>query len=314
MKRIHHYIFLGRERERLPSLTACWKLPAVDGAQIAYPWRLLEPEKDAYDFRALKEDIATLRTYQKHLFLQLQDVTFSAEWRGIPRYLQQDPRYHGGANQQYDYTQGQEDKAVVAGWVARRWDPAVQERLHRLFQALGKAFDGQITGINLAETSVEFGDSGRLFPPNFTPLVYRDAIIANMSALKRAFPRSATLQYANFMPGEWLPDSDKGHLRAVYQAAKRLRVGVGGPDLLPYKPEQMQHSYPLIHSVASTVLVGVAVQDGNFAHIHPNTKKRVTLAEMLTFAREYLQADYLFWGTEEPYFSKQVLPFLQSAG
>ena len=36
--------------------------------------------------------------------------------------------------------------------MARRWDPAVQERLHKLFAALGKEFDGRIAGINLAET------------------------------------------------------------------------------------------------------------------------------------------------------------------
>ena len=69
-------------------------------------------------------------------------------------------------------------------------------------------------------------------------------IITNMKALKRAFPKSVAMQYANFMPGEWRPTQDKGYLRVVYRAAKELRVGVGGPDLLPYRPGQLKSSYP----------------------------------------------------------------------
>ena len=50
-------------------------------------------------------------------------------------------------------TDDDESKAVPAGWMARRYDPAVQGRLYQLFAALGKKFDGRVEGINLAETS-----------------------------------------------------------------------------------------------------------------------------------------------------------------
>lgn len=53
-----------------------------------------------------------------------------------------------------------------------------------------------------------------------------------MQSLKEAFPKSVVLVYDNFMPGEWLPREDQGYMRAVYQAAKKLKV-VGGHDLLP---------------------------------------------------------------------------------
>ena len=87
------------------------------------------------------------------------------------------------------------------------------------------------------------------------------------------------------------------------------KVGVGGPDLLPYKPGQMGSSYPLIREVAGLVPVGIAVQDGNSAYINPKTGKHVTIAEQIAFATEYLHADYIFWCTEEPYYSEQVIPF-----
>ena len=71
-----------------------------------------------------------------------------------------------------------------------------------------------------------------------------------MKALRRAFPKSVVMQYANFMPGEWLPGEDRGHLRAVYKAAKGLKVGVGGPDPLPFRRGQLNHSYPLIRDAS----------------------------------------------------------------
>jgi hypothetical protein len=60
-----------------------------------------------------------------------------------------------------------------------------------------------------------------LFPKGFTPAIYRNAVITNMTALKRAFPKSVAMQYANFMPGEWLPGKDGFYLRSVYQRARQ---------------------------------------------------------------------------------------------
>jgi hypothetical protein len=79
------------------------------------------------------------------------------------------------------------------GWMARRCDPAVRERFHKLLFALGKEFDGRIEGINFAETAGSFGFTGRLFPKGFSFEIYRDGIITNMQDLKRAFPKSVVL-------------------------------------------------------------------------------------------------------------------------
>lgn len=306
---MRHYTFFGAEREGIRN-PAFLKTPAFAGAQLRYSWRELEPEPDAYDFHALRDDLSFLTAKGKRLFVQFQDVTFSPEYKGVPLYLLRDPRFHGGADKQYAIVGDDEAHAVVEGWAARRWDAAVQERLHKLFFALGKEFDGKIEGINLAETAIEFGVSGKLFPKCFTPAIYRDALLTNMAALKRAFPQSVTMQYANFMPGEWLPDSDKGYLRSVYRRAKSLQVGVAGPDLQPYKRGQMNHSYPLLRASAGIIPTGIAVQDGNYNAPNPKTGKPVTIAELFAFATDYLKADYIFWCTQEPFYSKNLLPFL----
>jgi hypothetical protein len=311
-KPVHHYVFFGGEREQIRTDSSFLKSKNVEGAQIIYPWRLLEPRKDEYDFSSIRDDLGFLTPKGKKLWIQLQDVTFSESRINVPKYLLDDPSYHGGAAKQYSYPGEDESKARVAGWVARRWDPAVRDRFQKLLFALGKEFDGKIAGINLPETSIDFGSSGRLFPEGFSVEGYREAIPANFKALKLAFPKSITMQYANFMPGEWRPVEDKGYLRGIYNAARSVHVGVGGPDLLPFRPGQLKGSYPLIREASGIVPTGIAVQDGNLEEINPKTGKRVTVAELLEFAMQSLRVDYIFWGTQEPYYSRDVIPAIAS--
>jgi D-alanyl-D-alanine carboxypeptidase len=310
-KRLHHFVFFGMEREKLRETKSFLDTKAFEGAQVSYTWRQLEPRKDEYDFSLIREDLEFLSQHGKKLWIQLQDVSFSERRIPVPKYLIEEPQYHGGANLQYEFKNDDEAQATPAGWAARRWDPAVQERFHKLLFALAKEFDGRIEGINFAESSIVFGLSHR--PDGFTPQKYSDALVTNLKVLKSAFSKSIALQYANFMPGEWRPSEDKGYLRAVYNAAHEMKAGVGGPDLLPYKPGQMGSSYELIREVGGDVKVGIAVQDGNYDHVNPKTGKRVTIAELIAFATEYLKADYIFWCTEEPYYSNELVAFMRAA-
>lgn len=296
---LRHYVFFNRDRERITQPTFL-NTKAFEGAQLKYTWRELERQKDHYDFGDVEHDLSFLRSKGKRLFIQIQEASFDTNIRPFPRYLLEDPAYHGGADYQYG-----EDN-VPCGWVARRWDPAVQERFHRLLSALGKAFDGRIEGINLAETAIDLASDKRLWPEGFTAETYCDGVIRNLRALNRAFPKSVTLQYANFMPGE------RRHLERVFQQAQALKLGLGGPDLLPYKPGQMENSYPLIRRYAGTVPTGIAVQDGNYQHRNPKTGEEVTIPELVAFARDYLKVDYIFWCTQEPFYSQKVIPWMRA--
>lgn len=303
---LHHYVFFGRDRERIKDAKSFLETPAFEGAQVAYFWRQLETDKDEYDFSLIREDLAFLSAHGKKLWIQIQDVTFSDRWNPAPDYLLKDPQYHGGADHQYKYKEGDEAHATTLGWTARRWDPVVQERFHKLLFALGKEFDGRIEGVNFAETSVTFGNTGRLYPAGYTPDIYRDGIIANMKALKRAFPKSIAMQYANFMPG------GRKDLEQVYAAARNSQVAVGGPDLLPFRPFQLANSYPLIRESAGIITTGIAVQDGNYEDVNQKTGKRADISELVNFATEFLRVNYIFWCTEEPYYSNELVPFMRS--
>ena len=305
-----HYVFVNRDRDRIHDV-AFLDTPGIAGAEIKYTWRELEPERDRYAFGHVLEDLAFLERHGKRLVLQLQDVTFD-EHINVPAYLLADPAFHGGAARKYE-ARDNGDSERFDGWIARRWDPAVQQRYARLLRALADSLDGRIEALVLPETSTEFGGGPSHLPSGFTPESWRDGILAQMSAARAAFRRSRVIQYANFMPGEWLPGDDHGYLRAVYAHADSIRAGVGGPDLMPTRRGFRTHSYPLIAARRrDRVCAGLAVQDDNLAAVDKLTRQRVTVPMLATFAADSLRLDYVFWGLQEPYYSRDVLPWLRA--
>lgn len=305
-----NFVYFGLERARI-SEPGFLTTESIVGAQLKYRWKELEPDRDRYDLRAILEDLAYLEEHGKKLFVQLQDVSFEEAIVNVPGYLRNDTVFSGGVARQYYVEHDDDSAAIPEGWVARRWDPAVSDRFIKLLQVLGQELDGRVEGLNLPETAIEFGESGKLHPPGFTYESYFEGIKLQMTGARNAFRRSHVIQYANFMPGEWLPGNDHGYLRGIYQHADRIGVGVGGPDLLPYRRGQRHHSYPLIAARNPGTVAGVAVQWGNMEDRNPVTGERVTVDELYEFAKDHLRLDYIFWGTQEPYYSSEILPYLR---
>src|SRR5215813_12124081 len=112
-KPLHHYVFFGQDREKIKAASSFLETKALEGAQVAYSWRQLEPQKDKYDFSLIRDDLAFLTSKGKRLFIQFQDVTFSESRINVERYMLEDPQYNGGAEKQYRYKAGQEELATV---------------------------------------------------------------------------------------------------------------------------------------------------------------------------------------------------------
>ncbi len=298
---IQHFVYFARDRESIkdhPLLSH----PMFRGAQIMYSWRELEPTKGNYDFSILKEDYEYLNRHHKKLFIQIQDVTFSPRYKAVPDYLLT-PEYDGGVAMQYN------DDDSPGGWVAKRWNRKVRERFELLILALGKEFDGKIEGINLQETAIGVRD------PGFSEVEYVNGVKENMRALKKAFPTSATMIYANFMPGEWLPGNDKGYLRGIYKYGEEIGVGLGGPDLMVKRRGQLNHALAMMHEGHYTVPLGIAVQDGNYIgetgdiDEEKNNSTHENIVPLLhAFAKDFLHINYIFWVDQDPYFRTDVLP------
>lgn len=308
---IKHFIYFSRDREGIhdhPFL----KVQRIEGAQIMYSWRQLESERGQYDFSIIHEDYTYLLSHGKKLFIQFQDVTFDNKYLAIPDYLMTD-EFDGGS------TQESSDNGVAEGWVAKRWNPKVQNRFALLMKELGREFDGKVEGINLQESAV--GVSSKI-DTSFTPERYAESLKINMLALKKAFPQSTTMQYANFMPGEWLPWEDKGYLRSIYQYGQEIGVGLGGPDLMVQRKGQLNHTIAMMHEYEYTVPLGIAIQDGNYIgktgadqdyneDADNGLSGRKNMVPLLhAFAKDFLHVSYMFWVHQEPYFSEDVIPCL----
>jgi len=87
-KEVHHYVFFNIDRQRISELSFI-DTKSFEGAQLKYRWRELEPEKDSYDFSAIRKDFTFLTSKGKKLFIQLQDVSFDQGVEGICNGLSQ---------------------------------------------------------------------------------------------------------------------------------------------------------------------------------------------------------------------------------
>lgn len=300
---IQHFVYFARERNEI-SDHSLLKHPMFKGAQIMYFWKDFEPRKGEYDFSILKEDYEYLNQHGKKLFIQLQDATFYQKYNAVPDYLLTD-EYDGGALLQYN------ENGQAAGWVAKRWNKKVRERFALLLQALGKEYDGKIEGINLQETAIEVSKKS---DSSFSEQKYITGLKANMLALKKAFPTSTAMIYANFTPGEWLPWEDKGYLRGIYKYGEEIGVGLGGPDLMVKRKGQLNHALKLMHEGQYTVPIGIAIQDGNYIGetgedngIRDSSHKSI-VPLLHAFAKDFLRVSYMFWVNQEPYFEEDVIP------
>jgi hypothetical protein len=307
----HNFVFFGNDRELLAKHPFL-KIKGFEGAQITYSWKQLEHDEDAYEFDDIDADLKVLKAHNLKLWIQLQDTTFMPNRQAVPVYIMKRKEYNGGANPQYN------DDDKVEGWVARRWDPAVRARFHMLFVKLAERYDGVIAGINLQETSIGISEDGISKAPGFTYSGYRDAVKSNMLALKKAFKSSVVMQYVNFMPGESLPDIDKGFIKSLFDYGEQIGVAIGAPDLMPKKPFQQAHAYKFMKQKkeAGKLTIGIAVQDGNYtgetgnvSDPKPGETWPDIVPDLASYAKNTLGASYIFWSIQEPYFSRNVIPF-----
>ncbi|NVK55722.1 MAG: hypothetical protein HWE26_08915 [Alteromonadaceae bacterium] len=297
---IKHFVYFARDREGIinhPLLQS----EHFAGAQIMYPWAKLEPNEGEYDFAQIESDLKYLQAHNKTLFIQLQDATFTTAFKAVPNYLMND-RYANGVTQQFS------DSGEAEGWVAKRWNKQVRAKFAELLYALGEQFDGRVAGINLQESAI--GVSAKT-SADFSEEGYVEALKANMSALKRGFKRSATIQYANFMPGEWLPWENKGYLKSIYEHGEQIGVGMGAPDLMPRRKGQLNHALAMMHEGEFSVPLSIAVQDGNYIgktnSMELQSQRKNLVPGLVSFAKHFLKVDYMFWTNQAPYFEQDVM-------
>ena len=271
----------------------------IGGVQVVYSWKSLEIGKDQYDFSQIEKDLNYLDGLHKKLFIQIQDRFFEIKHKNVPRYLLEEPVYGGGLAPQVDNPG--ENKPEGYGWVAQQWNPAVRERYQRLLAALAQKFDGRVFGINLPESAV--GVDIERDRTGFSCEKYFAAELANIKFARDAFKKSHVVQYANFWPCEW--DNDKKYMSRTFEFAQANGIGLGGPDIVPYKQGQMKNSYPFFNKYKGRLsLVAMAIQEPTLTYTNPQTRKPFTREEFVAFAENYLGVDIIFWSTTSPWLQR----------
>lgn len=293
-KEPQNFLFIGGDSDTLQRYETQIKAKNIDGVQIVYSWKMLEPSKDHYDFSMIKSNLNYLNSQHKRLFIQIQDRFFTPQAKNVPLYLQTEPIYNGGIAPQLD-NPGM-NKPLVSGWVAMQWNPAVQARYQKLIRELARRFDGKIYGINLPETAIDIEDSSN--KSGFSCEKYFNAEVANILTARQAFKHSRVVQYVNFFPCEW--NNDHNYMNRMFNLAKQNNIGLGGPDVIPYKKSHMENSYQFFTKNKQQLeLTTMAVQAPDYTYINPQTQKKFTHTEFNNFARDYLGADIIFWDVQE---------------
>jgi len=259
------------------------------GIQKTYTWRALEPEKDRYDFSAIRADLAFLGKHAKRLVVQVQTKTFGHGQNYCPAYLS-GPDYGGGV---YRTRWGSCNPMI--------WDERVNRRLNALYAELGKALDHEpfLEAVVIPESATTF-DVGSRDEQHYTVEKYTHSVEAGMQALKDAFPTTVVMQYVN-MP----PES----IRALADYAGAHGVGYGGPDIYPHDPvltNPQRGVYRLYAPLAGIVPLGAAVQQNDYTQqaAFRGPAGATPVKEIYEFGRDKLHLNYIFWGMRQGYFEK----------
>lgn len=264
------------------------------GIQALYSWKSLETGDGIYDFTNLRADYERVRALGKQFWLQLQDRTFNPRNDPVPAYLHT-PAYNNGSAPTCD---GEDCEAnfQVSGWMAQQWNPAVRQRHQALLRALAAEFDGCITGLNLPETAVDVAPGTK----NYTDAAYFAGELETAGVAAAAFNKSHVVQYVNFWPDGWNNTNNRLVDSFDYYAAHG--VGVGGPDLIPYKPAQVANSYTYIPMYRDRVPIAVvSVQEPDLVEINKETGKPFTKDEFVRYAVDVLRVSIIFWSVESPW-------------
>ena len=259
------------------------------GVQKTYRWSELEPEKDRYDFSAIRADLACLARHDQRLVIQIQTKTFGAGQNDCPAYLSA-PEYDGGV---YRTRWGSFNPII--------WNDQVNRRLDALYSRLGGELDREpfLEAVVIPESATTFENSERE-KLHYTNEGYARAVEAGMRAARDAFPNTVVIQYVN-MPPEVIQE--------LADYAKSDGVGFGGPDIYPSDPvltNPQRGVYRLYGPLSGIVPLGAAVQQNDYTQktAFRGTGGETPVKEIYQFGRDQLRLNYIFWGARPGYIEK----------
>jgi hypothetical protein len=228
--------------DRPDEYDAALNSPYIQGIQMRYRWRDLEPAKGHYNFSDIDRNLAEVRAKGKKLFIYLLDQDYWGK-NCVPEYMTIDSIYNGG----------QVRKGTRSN--PRLWQPEVMDRYIELYQVIGARYDSDpaFEGIAGNEREIAARDS------TYTDRKYADQLMRLQVEIAKAFPRSLVFESLGWTP----------YIEEIVQNVYNLGLGFTCSDLIlpgnfKYKGRVWSHSwiYPFYTSMKGKVPMANSGQVG----------------------------------------------------
>lgn len=281
--------------------------PALRGIQIRFNWAELETSYGVYNFTSIDKRLSELATKNKRLMILLETKSFDPVTPLVPNYLKNDPIYEGGI-----FAFSNDGSSTIKGYNIRLWNPMVRDRLSALISALGKRFNSHdyFEGIGLTETSM--GVPITPLTSTQTNDFYSNLLVVNKK-MRESFPNTMTFQFANY---------PRPNLPALVSGLKEMGAALGCPDVFIEDPGLLypgdKWSYKGIYNYypenSGLMPLTIQVETPNFTNTRwDGTGYQPTVSELLSFARDNLKVNYIFWQRAPDYYP-EVLEMLNWSG
>lgn len=275
-----HYI-LAYEGAGVGKLSQIANDPYFLGIKALHDWRELEKTKGGYSFAVLAGELNSAKAVNKRYLVKIMDKAFSSKRTPcVPDYMLTDPIYKGGQ------TVGYNTDGSVRFCAAKRWVPAVQNRLNALYAAMGKQFDAEpyFEGVETTENSLPTWGTNA---SDYTLQGHTNGVMSGMTALAAAFPRSQVFASVNWTAKE---------LAQLIPHAYNIGIGIGGPDLVPpVAGELTTYSYAYYPRYYGKMPLSIDVQGAVNKHLSSGLFDFEDLYAFAITDPQGLRVNYIFW-------------------
>jgi hypothetical protein len=169
-----------------------------------------------YDWRLLDANMAVARRYGLKFLIKVADRSFDGS-NIMPGYF---------PSQYVLWTYGNGN----AGYVSKRWDPYVYNRMIRLYRAIANRYAAETAfgGIATTETAV-----GSVPGSDYSLDAYRTALVQIATQTQSSMPRGKLFLYLNFLKGGDDVDMNKDARVDLLERIPHTVLVVGAPDITP---------------------------------------------------------------------------------
>lgn len=299
-----------REEQMEKIYTEIASTPAIRGLQMRLMWNELESTRGNYTFlndpqnnHPINKILARLKPLNKRLVLQVKLRGFDKTETIVPDYMKT-AEFDGGIFKYGDFCG---TNCTPTGWHGnglKLWNANVKTRLLALMKALGDKYnsDPNFQGVGFIETAFGVPLAGE----GVTTANYNNWFTNSMEVNRQTrlfFPNTMVMQETNFPI-----DMIKSYIQDDPNSLVKNGIALSCPDTFEFDDGLNRDFgskggpagvYAYFKKYAGIVPIAPTVMRRNYQwtsnNFNDKTGHEPTIMEILTFARDTLKANYIFW-------------------